>query len=92
MARESAAVAGSDAALFFQLFDEGGAEMWSRWDMQNDPPDLLITNYSMLNIMLMRSLETDIFTKTRDWLAAERNNVFHLGRGRTAHISRHTRN
>ena len=78
MARESTAVADSDAAFFFQSFNEGGAEMWSRWDMQDDPPDLLITNYSMLNIMLMRSLETNIFTKTRDWLAADRSNVFHL--------------
>ena len=78
MARESAAVAGSKAALFFQSFVEDGAEMWSRWDMQNHPPDLLITNYSMLNIMLMRGLETDIFTKTRDWLDADRTNVFHL--------------
>ena len=78
MARESVAVAGSEAALFFQSFDEAGAEMRSRWDMQSHPPDLLITNYSMLNIMLMRSLETDIFTKTRDWLAADRTNVFHL--------------
>jgi ATP-dependent helicase YprA (DUF1998 family) len=78
MAREAAAVAGSDATLFFQSFVEGGAEMWSRWDMQDHPPDLLITNYSMLNIMLMRSLEAGIFDKTRDWLAADRNNVFHL--------------
>jgi ATP-dependent helicase YprA (DUF1998 family) len=78
MAREAAAVAGSDAALFFQSFVEGGAEMWSRWDMQDHPPDLLITNYSMLNIMLMRSLEAGIFDQTRDWLAADRNNTFHL--------------
>ena len=24
-----------------------GGEMWSRWDMQDTPPDILITNYSM---------------------------------------------
>jgi len=29
----------------------GGAEMMSRWDMQEHPPDILISNYSMLNIM-----------------------------------------
>jgi Lhr-like helicase len=46
-----------------------GGEMWSRWDMQQYPPDIMITNYSMLNIMLMRSIESDIFSKTRDWLA-----------------------
>ena len=31
-----------------------GAEMRSRWDMQAHPPDILITNYSMLNVMLQR--------------------------------------
>lgn len=46
-----------------------GGEAWSRWDMQASPPDILITNYSMLNIMLMRSIEAPIFTQTRDWLA-----------------------
>jgi ATP-dependent helicase YprA (DUF1998 family) len=76
LAREEAGVAGSEAAVFFQKL--GGAEMWSRWDMQDYPPDLLITNYSMLNIMLMRSIEDGIFDKTRDWLAADRNRVFHL--------------
>jgi ATP-dependent helicase YprA (DUF1998 family) len=78
LARDAAAVAGSDASLFFQTLDEGGAEMWSRWDMQDQPPDLLITNYSMLNIMLMRSVEAGIFDQTRAWLAADRNNIFHL--------------
>ena len=43
--------------------------MWSRWDMQETPPDILITNYVMLNIMMMRSIENDIFEKTREWLA-----------------------
>ncbi|MFH1717708.1 MAG: DEAD/DEAH box helicase [Planctomycetota bacterium] len=78
MAREAAAVAGSEAALFFQSLDEGGAEMWSRWDMQDHPPDLLITNYSMLNIMLMRSPEAGIFDQTRAWLATDHSHVFHL--------------
>jgi DEAD/DEAH box helicase domain-containing protein len=77
-AREARAVAGSDAALFFQTLDMGGAEMWSRWDMQDHPPDLLITNYSMLNIMLMRSIEAGIFDQTRAWLAADHTRVFHL--------------
>ena len=45
--------------------------MWSRWDMQETPPDILITNYSMLNIMLMRTLEADIFAKTKQWLAGD---------------------
>lgn len=55
-----------------------GGEMWSRWDMQDAPPDILITNYSMLNIMLMRDIEDVIFRKTRDWLREDANNVFFL--------------
>jgi len=46
-----------------------GGEMWSRWDMQETPPDILITNYSMLNIMLMRQIEAGMFDQTREWLA-----------------------
>jgi DEAD/DEAH box helicase domain-containing protein len=65
-----------ETARFFQ--ELGGAEMWSRWDMQDQPPDILITNYSMLNIMLMRSVEAPIFDATRAWLAADARNVFHL--------------
>jgi hypothetical protein len=55
-----------------------GGEMWSRWDMQDHPPDVLITNYSMLNIMLMRSVEASIFDQTRQWLQQDRSNIFHL--------------
>lgn len=61
---------------YFQNMD--GGEMWSRWDMQLTPPDILITNYSMLNIMLMRSVEAEIFDKTRDWLAADSTRRFFL--------------
>src|SRR5438034_4221555 len=39
--------------------------------MQDAPPDILITNYSMLNIILMRSIENNIFEKTKAWLAEE---------------------
>ncbi|WP_158263857.1 DEAD/DEAH box helicase [Deinococcus arcticus] len=55
-----------------------GGEIWSRWDAQDTPPDLLITNYSMLNIMLMRALEQGMFRQTREWLAADERHVFHL--------------
>jgi hypothetical protein len=58
-----------DIQYYFPRMD--GGEMWSRWDMQEAPPDILITNYSMLNIMLMRSIENDIFEKTKVWLAEE---------------------
>ncbi|WP_328677544.1 DEAD/DEAH box helicase [Streptomyces sp. NBC_00322] len=42
-----------------------GAEMRSRWDMIDSPPDIMITNYSMLNIMLQRPEEDAIFEQTR---------------------------
>ena len=74
--QDAQAVAGSDAERFFPKMN--GAEMWSRWDMQDSPPDILITNYSMLNIMLMRSIETNIFEQTRTWLSESSNHVFFL--------------
>jgi DEAD/DEAH box helicase domain-containing protein len=55
-----------------------GGEMWSRWDMQLTPPDILITNYSMLNIMLMRDVEQSMFEKTRQWLQNDPENTFTL--------------
>lgn len=76
VAAASARETGDDSALyFFPRLD--GAEMRSRWDMQDSPPDILITNFSMLGIMLMREVEDPIFAKTRDWLAHE-GSVFHL--------------
>lgn len=74
--RDAQLVAGSPAARFFPSMD--GGEMWSRWDMQDHPPDILITNYSMLNIMLMRGVEATIFDQTRQWLQADSSHVFHL--------------
>ncbi|GLY86463.1 hypothetical protein Airi02_043920 [Actinoallomurus iriomotensis] len=45
-----------------------GAEMRSRWDMYDAPPDILITNYSMLNVMLQRSRDSGFFDSTAQWL------------------------
>ena len=47
----------------------GGPEMLCRWDMQAAPPDILVTNYSMLEYMLIRPIESPVFDATRDWLA-----------------------
>jgi len=77
----------ADCIYFFPRLD--GSEMRSRWDMQHSPPDILITNFSMLSIMMMREYDEPIFDKTRSWLAAEdldeeereeakRNRIFHL--------------
>lgn len=73
---DAKAVEGSPAWRYFQSMD--GAEMWSRWDMQETPPDILITNYSMLNIMLMRGIEEPIFGQTREWIAGSPDRTFHL--------------
>ncbi len=58
--------------------DDNSAELIIRQDMQSDPPDIMITNYSMLNIMLMRKREEDIFEKTKKWLQEDESHVFTL--------------
>ena len=56
-----------------------GAEQLCREEMTTLAPDILITNFSMLNIMLLRENEAAIFSQTRDWLAADRAaHRFHL--------------
>lgn len=50
------------------------AELITRFEMQGCPPDILITNYSMLEYMLMRQREAGIWDKTRDWLDESRDN------------------
>ena len=71
-------LANADPDIRYYFPNVDGGEMWSRWDMQETPPDILITNYSMLNIMLMRSIESAIFDKTRDWLEGDRQRKFFL--------------
>lgn len=44
------------------------AELLTRYEVLRWPPDVLITNYSMLEYMLMRPLEREIFDATRQWL------------------------
>jgi len=65
-----------DDSYFLARLD--GAEMRSRWDMHQAPPDILITNYSMLNVVLMRDREDRMLDATRDWLAASTDHVFTL--------------
>lgn len=55
-----------------------GGEMTSRWDMQETPPDLLITNVSMLNAMLAREVDEPIFRLTREWLTNDDDAYFFL--------------
>lgn len=50
------------------------AEFITRFEIQGCPPDILITNYSMLEYMLMRQREANIWDKTKEWLDASQNN------------------
>lgn len=50
---------------------ESDPELLTRHEVHDAPPDILVTNYSMLEYMLMRPLERPVFDHTRDWL---RNN------------------
>lgn len=70
--------------------DDTTAEMITRWDMQKWAPDIMITNTSMLSIMLMRKAEAPIFEQTKKWLNADdiydenekeeakKNRIFHI--------------
>ena len=53
-------------------------ELFTRHEVQEAPPDVLVTNYSMLEYMLMRPLERPIFDQTRDWLSANPDERFLL--------------
>jgi ATP-dependent helicase YprA (DUF1998 family) len=53
-------------------------ELLTRHEIQLSPPELLITNYSMLEYMLLRPIEASIFKDTREWLAADQDNEFIL--------------
>lgn len=44
------------------------AEMVTRFEMQNACPDILITNYSMMEYMLLRPRESSIWKSTKLWL------------------------
>lgn len=77
-----------EESTFIQRMTPDAAEMFHRWEMQATPPDILVTNISMLSIMLMRHsdpampgdrADSDMFEATRRWLAEDRdNNIFQL--------------
>lgn len=54
------------------------AELFTRHEVLQSPPDLLVTNYSMLEYTLMRPLERNIYDATRAWLAENRQRRFML--------------
>jgi len=50
------------------ILGDHDVELITRHEAQLSPPDLLITNYSMLEYMMMRPIEQPIFDKTKQWL------------------------
>ena len=54
--------------------DNEDAELVTRFEMQNFCPDILITNYSMLEYMLIRPREAGIWDETKNWLRSDENN------------------
>ncbi|WP_434982626.1 DEAD/DEAH box helicase [Xanthomonas arboricola] len=49
-------------------------ELFTRQEMQKVPPDLLVTNYSMLEYMMLRPIEAQIFDRTREWVHSSASN------------------
>ncbi|MEE4129133.1 DEAD/DEAH box helicase [Pseudomonas viridiflava] len=56
--------------------DASDVELLTRHEMHASPPDLLVTNYSMLEYMMLRPIEAPIFEHTAKWLASDPTNVF----------------
>jgi len=53
-------------------------ELLTRHEVLESPPDILVTNYSMLEYMLMRPLEGPIFERTSEWLRSDPSSKFML--------------
>jgi DEAD/DEAH box helicase domain-containing protein len=68
----------ADDELLAHFPDPRDGELVARWDMVATPPDVLVTNYSMLNAMLMRDVEEPMFDSTSTWLRHDASNVFTL--------------
>ncbi|MGW0056562.1 DEAD/DEAH box helicase [Nocardia nova] len=60
------------------VLDAEDPELLTRHEVLGSPPDVLITNYSMLEYTLMRPLERPIFDATRTWLAQNKTEKFLL--------------
>jgi len=62
----------------------GDAELYSRQEMHGEDnphggiPDILITNYSMLEYMLLRPIENKFFQETKEWLNADEENELNI--------------
>lgn len=78
MENERDGLAHREGKIKCQFPDPRRGELLTRWDMLASPPDILVTNYSMMNVMLMRDREAPLFEATRRWLAADRRRCFTL--------------
>jgi hypothetical protein len=65
----------SDRYLFPRV---DGAELVDRWNIQETPPDILITNVTMLGGMLNREVDSSILDKTREWIESSDDAYFYL--------------
>jgi DEAD/DEAH box helicase domain-containing protein len=65
----------SDRYLFPRV---DGSELIDRWNIQETPPDILITNISMLGGMLNREVDSSILEKTREWIESSHDAYFYL--------------
>ena len=70
-----------DLETFVQSLSQGNhdthpwdAELMTRFEMHQICPDILITNYSMLEFMLLRPIEDVIWRKTKKWLHEKQDN------------------
>ena len=54
--------------------NEEDAELITRFEMQQFCPDILITNYSMLEYMLLRPQEAKMWSDTQKWLVSNSQN------------------
>lgn len=77
-AARSEAQRSGDSDLPFNFPRPDGAELISRWDMQATPPDILVTNVTMLSAMLMREVDEGFWESTRRWLETDPEAAFHL--------------
>lgn len=79
LAREhDAGVDDEDEEVRYLFPSIDGGELTSRWDMQETPPDILITNISMLSAMLAREVDAPILERTREWLMTDEDAYFFL--------------
>jgi len=66
--RQGAPLDGREDRPRYATVGDRDSELYSRHEVQDTPPDVLVTNYSMLEYMLMRPMERGIFDQTRRWL------------------------